>query len=156
MYYKLQPSNMPPRFHTSWLLWTFLLLPNGRNEAVEAFSGFSGEVMKPAAITSKSNAPWRVRSAVGRTLKRRPTQLHAKPERMHENVEGVVYVNDRVCPYLPVPPVCNSVVLPGFGKNVTSSRSHCFSILNFLSFDPFLPSILTPCYAPVHQLRGVQ
>jgi hypothetical protein len=85
----LQPSNMPLRFHTSWLLWTLLLLPNGKNEAVEAFSGSSGEVLP-------SNAMWRVSTSVGRTFQGSRTRLFAKPERLQENVEGVVYVNDRV------------------------------------------------------------
>jgi hypothetical protein len=80
---------MPLRFHTIWLLSTLLLLPNGKNEAVvEAFSGSSGEVGKPASATaslaSKSNAMWR------------RTRLFAKPERLQENVKGVVYVNDKV------------------------------------------------------------
>jgi hypothetical protein len=89
---------MPLRFHNSWLLWTLLLLPNGRNDEVEAFSGSLGEahVEKPAALTSKSNAMWRVSTSVDRTLRRSHTRLFAKPERLQENVEGVVYVNDRV------------------------------------------------------------
>jgi hypothetical protein len=88
---------MPLRFHTGWLLWTLLLLPYGKNEAVEAFSGASsGEVVKPVTAVLPSNAMWRVSTSVGRTLKRIPTQLLAKPERMQGNVEGVVYVNDRV------------------------------------------------------------
>jgi hypothetical protein len=83
---------MPLRFPTICLLWTLLLLPNGRNEAVKAFSGSSGEgIVKPSASLT-SNAMWL------RTLKRSSscTRLFAKPERLQENMEGVVYVNDRV------------------------------------------------------------
>jgi hypothetical protein len=75
--YCIATINMLLRFHTSWLFWTLLLLPNGKNEAVGAFSGSSGEVLP-------SNAMWRVSTSVGRTFQGSRTRLFAKPERLQE------------------------------------------------------------------------
>jgi hypothetical protein len=144
---------MPLRFHTSWLLWTLLLLPNARNDEVEgAFSGSLGEahVVKPAALTSKSNAMWRVSTSVDRTLRRSHTGLFAKPERLQENVEGVVYVNDRVsrCRSMHyAPPVCYS-----FYSNVTSSLSRLHCNL-FIHLDPYFS--LTFILSSFHHVQYV-